>query len=104
MRTRPTKTGAVAAAPLPLDTLTPREKDVLRGLTHGLSDLQIAHELCLYDATVKNYVRHLLRKMRMTRTEAAAYGAANDHDMPRVMSAGGEVAEPADTGIGGRCR
>ena len=56
MRTLPIHTGAAAAMPLPLDTLSPRERDVLRGLTHGLSDLQIAHELCLYETTVKNHV------------------------------------------------
>lgn len=82
VRTPPINTGASAAMPLPLDTLSRRERDVLRGLTHGLSDLQIAHTLCLDEASVKNHVRHLLRKMRMTRSQAVNYWGADDHDTP----------------------
>lgn len=82
VRTLPTRAGVSAAIPVPLNTLSRRDRDVLRGLTHGLSDLQIAHELCLYEAAVKNHVQHLLRKMRMTRAQAAKYREANDHDTP----------------------
>ncbi len=42
--------------------------------TNGLSYLQIANELCLYEAVVKTHVRHILGKLRMTRTEVAKYG------------------------------
>lgn len=82
VRTVPINNGASASMPLAPATLSRRERDVLRGLTDGLSDLQIAHELCLYEAAVKHHVRHLLRKMRMTRTRAAKWWGVNDHEMP----------------------
>jgi DNA-binding NarL/FixJ family response regulator len=73
-----TNTRGRVTTPTPLNGLTPREEEILRGLAGGLSDLQIASQLFLYEATVKNHVRHILRKLRMTRAEAVAYAIGND--------------------------
>ena len=44
----------------PLPVLTPREGDVLRLLTEGLTNRQIASRLRIGEATVKTYVSRLL--------------------------------------------
>jgi DNA-binding NarL/FixJ family response regulator len=49
---------AVDAAPL--DSLTPREIDVLRAVVRGLTNAEIAAELHIAMPTVKTYVRRLL--------------------------------------------
>ncbi|MGW2516427.1 response regulator [Streptomyces sp. NPDC001617] len=56
--------GAPAEAPVPaqLDALTGRELDVLRALTRGLSNAEIALELGVGEATVKTHVAHILEK------------------------------------------
>lgn len=56
-----------------LPRLTPRERDVLKGLCAGACNKQIGRELGLSPVTVKLHVRSILRKMRVkTRSEAAA--------------------------------
>jgi DNA-binding NarL/FixJ family response regulator len=49
---------AVDAAPL--ESLTPREVDVLRAVVRGLTNAEIAADLYLAVPTVKTYVRRLL--------------------------------------------
>ena len=52
--------------------LTPREREVLRLLVAGRSNLQISAELFISNETVKSHVAHLLRKLDVTsRTQAA---------------------------------
>jgi DNA-binding NarL/FixJ family response regulator len=46
-----------------VDTLTPRESDVLRALAAGRSNAEIASELFLGEATVKTHVTSLLQKL-----------------------------------------
>jgi DNA-binding NarL/FixJ family response regulator len=46
-----------------LDELTPRELEVLQLLARGRSNLEIAADLTISDATVKTHVAHLLRKL-----------------------------------------
>jgi DNA-binding NarL/FixJ family response regulator len=46
--------------PAPLQSLTPREVDVLRAVVRGLTNAEIAAELFLAVPTVKTYVRRLL--------------------------------------------
>lgn len=56
-------------------TLSPREVEVLRLLSRGLSNPQIADELVLSVNTVKTHVRTVLRKLDVP-SRAAAAGAA----------------------------
>ncbi len=59
-----------------LTVLTPQERRVLEFIAQGQSNRQIARELYLAEATVKNYVSSLLSKLGMRRrTEAAVYAA-----------------------------
>ena len=53
--------------------LTAREQEILRLIDQGLSNKEIAHELFIEVATVKNHVHHILGKLKVkTRSEAAA--------------------------------
>jgi DNA-binding NarL/FixJ family response regulator len=52
--------------------LSDREYDVLRLLTQGLSNAQIAEQLSIGVTTVKTHVKHILQKLNVTdRTQAA---------------------------------
>ena len=54
--------------------LTPRERDILRGLLDGHSNKMIANNLGTTDMTVKAQLRHLLRKLGVAnRTQAALW-------------------------------
>jgi DNA-binding NarL/FixJ family response regulator len=48
---------------LPLQDLTMREEDVLRGLCRGMTNLEIANDLLVSIETVKSHVSSLLRKL-----------------------------------------
>jgi DNA-binding NarL/FixJ family response regulator len=55
-----------------LDTLTPREREVLALLGRGMTNQDIARELALAERTVKAHVSNLLGKLTLTsRTQAA---------------------------------
>lgn len=55
--------------------LSPRERDVLRQLSKGLSNAEIAERLFLSEGTVRNYVSSILTKLGVTdRTQAAVIG------------------------------
>jgi len=54
--------------------LTPREFDVLRQLSFGLSNKEIAQALHISYETVKEHIQHILRKLDCTdRTQAAVW-------------------------------
>jgi DNA-binding NarL/FixJ family response regulator len=54
------------------DAITARERDVLRLMTQGLSNRQIARALRLSEGTVKNHVSVVMAKLQVTsRTKAA---------------------------------
>jgi DNA-binding CsgD family transcriptional regulator len=56
-----------------MTSLTPRELDVLRLLTRGLTNLGIANELVVREGTVKYHVKNILRKLGATsRSDAVA--------------------------------
>jgi two-component system, NarL family, nitrate/nitrite response regulator NarL len=58
--------------------LTPRERDILRGLVAGRSNKEIANSLGTTDMTVKAQLRHLLRKLVATnRTQATLWAHEN---------------------------
>lgn len=59
-----------------LSRLTKQERVIVKHISNGLTNRQIAEEMFLAEKTVKNYVSTLLAKMGMSRrSEAAAYVA-----------------------------
>ena len=61
----------------PNGDLSPRESEILRGLVGGHSNKMIAKNLDIAEATVKIYVKRILRKANVAnRTQAALWGAA----------------------------
>lgn len=63
------------APPVPgalVDTLTPREQQILEGVAQGHSNKEIARELNLTEKTVKHYMTNVLQKLQVrNRVEAA---------------------------------
>ena len=56
----------------PLETLSPRENDVLRMLAEGLTDREIAEALIISPRTVETHVSNILHKLSVrNRAEAA---------------------------------
>ena len=53
------------ARPAELEALSPRELDVLRLVARGLSNVEIAGELYVGDATVKTHVSRILQKLNL---------------------------------------
>ena len=56
------------------ETLSPREWDVLKLLSNGLKNKEIATTLAVSENTVKTHIRAILGKLSLkNRTQAAAY-------------------------------
>lgn len=67
--------------PSQLDSLTRREKDVLKLIAAGMSNKLIARELHLTEGTVKGYVSAILAKLDVSdRTQAALYAVKHGLD------------------------
>jgi len=62
------------------ETLSPREWDVLRLLSDGLKNREIADLLNVSENTVKTHIRAILSKLSLkNRTQAAAYALLDQH-------------------------
>jgi two-component system nitrate/nitrite response regulator NarL len=71
-----------SASPTPslIDQLSPRERDILRGIARGASNKEIARDLGIAETTVKIHVQHVLRKLDVnSRVQAAV--AATEHGL-----------------------
>jgi len=59
--------------------LTKREVEVLKLITQGLLNKEIADELCISEKTVKNHVSNIFKKIEVSdRTQAAVYAIKNN--------------------------
>lgn len=64
--------GSAGAAPHPIDTLSPREREILAHIARGASNKVIARELEIAETTVKIHVQHILRKLGLSSRVQAA--------------------------------
>lgn len=69
----------VSDAPAPrLNTLSPRELDILRAIARGASNKEIGRDLGIAETTVKIHVQHVLRKLDVSsRVHAAVIASEN---------------------------
>lgn len=63
-----------------IDSLSPRELDILRGIVRGASNKEIAREHGIAETTVKIHVQHVLRKLDVSSRVHAAV-IANEHGL-----------------------
>ena len=64
-----------------LESLTEREAEVLRFLSRGLSNKEIAEELFFAEKTVKTHISNILSKLGLAdRTQAAVYAVKHDYE------------------------
>ncbi len=64
----------VPAEPDLVDELTPREIEILQGITAGLTNKEIAEDLVISENTVKIHLRNILEKLHLkNRIQAAVY-------------------------------
>ena len=61
-----------------LPALSPRERDIVRHITAGASNKEIARALGVAESTVKIHVQHVMRKLKLSgRVQIAVFAAAN---------------------------
>ncbi len=68
---------ATSPAAALLESLSPRERDILRSIARGASNKEIGAELGIAETTVKIHVQHVLRKLDVSTRVQAAVLAAN---------------------------
>lgn len=67
-----------ATGPAPGQPLSRRECEVMQLIERGLSNKEIARELCLSVSTVKHHVHHILEKLALSRRTQAMYRAREE--------------------------
>mgnify|MGYP003604960467 CR=1 FL=1 len=73
-----------SAATGALETLTPRELEILGYLAVGCSNKVIARKLDLAESTIKVHVQNILRKLELTsRVQAAVYAVQHKVPLPQ---------------------
>ena len=66
-----------APAPSAIDSLSPREREILQLIAQGASNKEIARALSIAETTVKIHVQHILRKLDLnSRVQAAVFAAS----------------------------
>jgi len=74
----PSAPAVVSGEASPLASLSPRERDILRGIARGESNKVIARELGIAETTVKIHVQHVLRKLDVSsRVQAAVLATSH---------------------------
>lgn len=64
-----------------LETVTPRERDIMRCVARGMDNREIAAELYLAEGTVRNNISRLLYKLKLKdRTQLAVFAVKNQMD------------------------
>ena len=71
----PAESEAAPPPPSPIEQLSPRERDILRGIARGASNKEIARDLGIAETTVKIHVQHVLRKLGLNSRVLAAVAA-----------------------------
>lgn len=71
---------ATATTVSPLVALSPRERDILRGIAQGASNKEIGRDLGIAETTVKIHVQHVLRKLDVSSRVHAAV-IATEHGL-----------------------
>ena len=71
---------AVSAVEAAIASLSPRERDILRGIARGASNKEIARENGIVETTVKIHVQHILRKLDVSSRVHAAV-IASEHGL-----------------------
>jgi DNA-binding NarL/FixJ family response regulator len=65
-------------APAPVTELSPRETDILRLISQGMSNRDIGRRLLLSEKTVKNYVSRIFSKLHVSKRSQAALHATKN--------------------------
>ena len=70
-------------------SLSPREREVVRLVARGLTNVEIAEELFISKRTVESHVDHIKRKLEVgSRIEAMAWALRESLDMTPMLDCG----------------